>query len=71
MRTAAESTNRLALVSLAVAARELCVTAETVRNWTKSVKDFPRPVRINGRLFFRRAELLSWLDSRPRGGGDE
>jgi predicted DNA-binding transcriptional regulator AlpA len=48
-------------------ARELGVSSRTISRWieTSSV-EFPRPVRIRGRLFFHRDEVVEWTAGRLR-----
>ena len=46
------------------AVRELCggVSDMTIRRWIKS-RGFPEPARINGRRFWREADVIAWLDA--------
>jgi type I restriction enzyme M protein len=41
------------------------VSRPTVTAWQKHEGDFPSPRRSNGQDYFRRSEVLDWLDRRP------
>ncbi len=46
-------------------ARIVGVTSETVRDWAaENRRGLPRPIRINGRLKFKREEILAWIEGR-------
>jgi predicted DNA-binding transcriptional regulator AlpA len=47
-------------------AQEYCggVTAMTLWRWRHRFDDFPKPVRINNRVYFDVNELSAWLESR-------
>ena len=45
--------------------RALGIARQTLFRW-RQLSDFPTPLEINGRLYWRRAEIARWLDSRPR-----
>jgi predicted DNA-binding transcriptional regulator AlpA len=54
-------------------ARIAGVTSETVRDWASSNRPgLPRPARLNGRLKFKREEILAWIEGQgapvPTGG---
>lgn len=56
----------------AAAARELCggVTDMTFWRWLNNPSlDFPKPVKISNRNYWREAELLAWLDARAEARG--
>lgn len=36
-----------------------------ITNWESRHHDFPKPVRAGGEVYFRRGEILAWLDTRP------
>jgi len=51
----------------AAAARELCggVTDMTFWRWLNTpALDFPKPIKISGRNYWRESELAAWLDAR-------
>jgi len=54
------------LVSLEEAGRRVGRTANTIRRWMRDLPDFPRPVRIGQRFYFRLSELLEWVEVQPR-----
>ncbi len=50
-----------------LAKNEFDVDRRTIGRWIRNpALGFPRPVRINGRLYFRRDEIESWKRSRLR-----
>lgn len=51
----------------AATVRELCggVTDMTIWRWVqRSDLDFPKPLKIGRRNYWREAEILAWLDAR-------
>jgi predicted DNA-binding transcriptional regulator AlpA len=36
----------------------------TMWRWRRDDPTFPKPISINGRLYFKRRELLAWLASK-------
>lgn len=58
----------------AVELRELFgnVTEMTISRWLKDDRlDFPKPIRIATRRYWFEAEVLSWIEARPREGEPE
>ncbi len=56
----------------AAAVRELCgnISDMTLWRWLSDpALEFPRPVRIQRRRFWREAELLSWLEAQAEKAG--
>ena len=43
-------------------AEMLCASVRSVRKWD-AAGVLPRPIRIGGRVFWRRAEIFSWIDA--------
>ena len=43
-------------------ARELDCTERTLKRW-QAIGYGPRPIKIGGRVFYRRAAVKEWLDS--------
>ncbi|MEU4548279.1 N-6 DNA methylase [Nonomuraea dietziae] len=41
------------------------VSQPTITGWEKQEADYPSPRRSNGQDYFRRSEVMSWLDRRP------
>ena len=59
------TTDVAVVVRPAKAAELLGIGVSTLWRYTKTVDDFPKPVRINSRvLVFVREELDSWVESR-------
>jgi hypothetical protein len=49
------------LVPATVLARELAITRRTLARWREDPKlNFPQPIIINERWFFRRADVAAW-----------
>lgn len=48
----------------AATVREICggISDMTLWRWLKE-RDFPRPIYIAGRRFWREADVLAWLDA--------
>ena len=58
----------------AVELRELFgnVTEMTISRWLKDDRlDFPKPIRIATRRYWFEAEVLAWIEARPREGEPE
>lgn len=48
------------------------ITKQTIWRWLKrDALGFPRPKRINNRLYWALADLESWEATRTEGGADE
>lgn len=46
------------------------VTEMTISRWLKDDRlDFPKPIRIATRRYWFEAEVLAWIEARPREGG--
>lgn len=52
-------------LSTAQAAQMVGVQTQTLRNWRQQKKG-PPAVRVRGRLRWKRADLLAWLDEEAR-----
>jgi hypothetical protein len=61
--------NTLQVLTFVGVAREMGITAQTLRAWIKDRPDFPKPVVIKGRKWYRVADLAKWLEAQQ--GGDE
>lgn len=58
----------------AVDLRELFggVSEMTIARWLRDPRlDFPKPIRIATRRYWYRAEVIRWIDARPREGEPE
>lgn len=52
----------------AAAVRDLCGGVSDMWLWRKlndPNSDFPRPVYIGGRRFWKEAEIIAWLEAQP------
>lgn len=49
-------------IPIALAASELGIHLRTLKRW-KTLHYGPSPVRVGKRLYYRREELVSWLDN--------
>lgn len=61
--------NETLLIAAPLARKELLggISAMTEWRWSHDPEmDFPRPIVINRRKYFRRADLLSWLETRAQ-----
>lgn len=48
------------------------VSDMTIWRWLKDANlNFPKPIYVQRRRFWREAELVAWIGSRPRETGDE
>ncbi len=53
------------LVTRSEIARLVGLHRPAITNWESRHHDFPEPVRAGVEVYFRRGEILAWLDSRP------
>jgi predicted DNA-binding transcriptional regulator AlpA len=60
--------NTLRVLTFVGVARQMGVTAQTLRAWIKDRPDFPKPVLIGGRKWYRVADVAKWLEAQQQGG---